>query len=120
MTAAVNEILFKGRKFKFNCRVRVARKKLGSKKVEISRVEIISENRKKRNYFDLFDSSISSSLSVLMSVTHCPSPGSYVVRITSLVRTALFCYSVITVVIDCIPFTKWEEMVLGQSKIKRK
>ena len=29
-----------------------------------------------------------------------------------LVRTALYCNSVITVVLGCIPFIKWEEMVV--------
>ena len=28
------------------------------------------------------------------------------------VRTALYCYSVIMVVLGCIPFIKWEEMVV--------
>ena len=32
--------------------------------------------------------------------------------ITRLDRTALHCYSVITVVIGCIPFFKWAEMVV--------
>ena len=30
--------------------------------------------------------------------------------ITRLVRTALYCFSVITVILVCIPFIKWEEM----------
>ena len=44
-------------------------------------------------------------------VTHCPSTRAYLVRSTKLVRTALYSYSVITVVLGCIPFIKWEEMV---------
>ena len=36
-------------------------------------------------------------------VTHCPSTGAYLLRITRLGRTALYCYSVITVVLGCIP-----------------
>ena len=39
-----------------------------------------------------------------LKVTHCPSTRASVLRITRLGRTALFCYSVITVVIGCIPF----------------
>ena len=50
-----------------------------------------------------------------IKVTHCPSTGAYLVRIARLVKTALYCYSVITVVLDCIPFIKWEEMVVESS-----
>ena len=36
----------------------------------------------------------------------------YVVRIARLGKTALYCYSVIKVVISCIPFVNWKEMVV--------
>ena len=47
-----------------------------------------------------------------LKVNHCPSTGAYVVRITKIGRTALSYYSVIRVVLGCIPFIKWEEMVV--------
>ena len=45
-------------------------------------------------------------------MTQRPSTGAYVVRIARLDLAALYLYSVITVVIGCIPLIKWEEMVV--------
>ena len=36
--------------------------------------------------------------------------------IARLGRTALYCYSVIMIGLGCIPFIKWEEMVVGGSQ----
>ena len=47
-----------------------------------------------------------------IKVTNCPSTGAYVVRITRIGRTALYGYSVITVVIGCIHFIKRAEIVV--------
>ena len=47
-----------------------------------------------------------------LKVTYCSSPGAHLVRVNRSGRTALNCFSVITVVIGCIPFIKWEEMVM--------
>ena len=50
-----------------------------------------------------------------LTLTHCPSTGAYLVRITRLGRTALYYYSLIMVVLGCIPFIKWEEKVVEAS-----
>ena len=42
-------------------------------------------------------------------VTHCPSTTANVVQITRLGMTALYSYSLITVVIGFIPLFKWEK-----------
>ena len=47
-----------------------------------------------------------------IKVTHCQSTRAYVVRITRLGRTDLYCYPVIMEVVGCIHFIKWEEMVV--------
>ena len=47
-----------------------------------------------------------------IKMTHCPSTGAYLERIARLGRTAFYCYPVITVVLGCIPFMKWDEMVV--------
>ena len=46
--------------------------------------------------------------------------GAYVLRITRLGRTALYSYSLIMVVIGCIRFIKWVEMVVEGSLKKEK
>ena len=51
--------------------------------------------------------------------THCPSTRPQVVMITRRGRTALYCYSVVMVVMDCIPFIKWAEMV-AECRLEKK